>query len=99
MASASSTGTMSYRLMAMSGVVGIARRASPAAILPLRHAVQVEALCRQAVADQLLDRRERVGIPLANERDRGALTAHSSRTADPVNVRLRVLGNVVVDDV
>src|SRR5437867_3002337 len=50
-------------------------------------------------ADDLLDRRQLVGIPFAHEGDRAPGTARSSGTTDAVDVGFRVLGNVVVEHV
>src|SRR5262249_12002247 len=50
-------------------------------------------------ADQLLDRVEREDVVVAGERHRGSLGSGAARAADPVDVVLGVLGQVVVDDV
>src|SRR5262249_35334038 len=56
-------------------------------------------LDRDLAADQLLDRVEREDVVVAGQRDRRAFRPGASRAADPVDVVLGVLGQVVVDDV
>ena len=49
--------------------------------------------------DQALDRRERLALIGADEQVGDAVLAHASGPADPVDVVLRIVGHVVVDDV
>src|SRR5215210_3132567 len=62
-------------------------------------AVQVELADLDLRADLGADRLPRVEVPLADEGDRRALLAGAPRAADPVDVRIGVLGDIEREDV
>jgi hypothetical protein len=63
----------------------------------VRRARQAQRL--QLPVDLALDRTQQPGLPGIDERDRLPLPAHPSGSADPVDVRVCIVGNVVIDDV
>src|SRR4051812_7457331 len=61
--------------------------------------VEAETLLTQRALDDLLDLGQRLLVVFGHERDRHALASHARRPSDAVDVRLALLGDVVVDDV
>src|SRR5205085_8345221 len=80
-------------------IAGNLNLGGPSGQKPLPLFVEGQDASFEAIADELLDRRQLFGVPLANKHHRATRAPSPRRPANAVNVGLRIFGNVEVENV